>query len=114
MRSAKSSAKMPNITSTKPLTGHSLGAAGVQESILFDPDDAEPSSWQRISRELDPEFDGVPIGACVSTMPDRHGAVNSFGFGGTNATLVFQRHSHRDFHMDGLMKGKRPDHGRCQ
>jgi 3-oxoacyl-[acyl-carrier-protein] synthase-1 len=85
--------KMPNITSTKSLTGHSLGAAGVQESIYsilmmqggFIGESAH-------IEELDPEFEGMPIvrkridDAKIDTVLS-----NSFGFGGTNATLVFQR-----------------------
>ena len=87
--------KMPFITSTKSLTGHSLGAAGVQESIYsilmmqggFIGESAH-------IEELDPEFDGMPIvrkridNARIDTVLS-----NSFGFGGTNATLIFQRYS---------------------
>jgi 3-oxoacyl-[acyl-carrier-protein] synthase-1 len=87
--------KMPYITSTKSLTGHSLGAAGVQESIYsilmmqggFIGESAHIEA-------LDPEFEGMPIvrkridNARIDTVLS-----NSFGFGGTNATLVFQRYS---------------------
>ncbi|MDX8435837.1 beta-ketoacyl-ACP synthase I [Mesorhizobium sp. M4B.F.Ca.ET.215.01.1.1] len=87
--------KMPFITSTKSLTGHSLGAAGVQESIYsilmmqggFIGESAH-------IEELDPEFAGMPIvrkridNARIDTVLS-----NSFGFGGTNATLIFQRYS---------------------
>ncbi|CCV03225.1 3-oxoacyl-(acyl-carrier-protein) synthase I (Beta-ketoacyl-ACP synthase I) (KAS I) [Mesorhizobium metallidurans STM 2683] len=87
--------KMPFITSTKSLTGHSLGAAGVQESIYsilmmqggFIGESAH-------IEQLDPEFEGMPIvrkridNARIDTVLS-----NSFGFGGTNATLVFQRYS---------------------
>ncbi|HEV2898496.1 MAG TPA: beta-ketoacyl-ACP synthase I [Pseudaminobacter sp.] len=87
--------KMPNITSTKSLTGHSLGAAGVQESIYsilmmqggFIGESAH-------IEELDPEFEGMPVvrkridNAKIDTVLS-----NSFGFGGTNATLVFQRYN---------------------
>jgi 3-oxoacyl-[acyl-carrier-protein] synthase-1 len=86
--------KMPYITSTKSLTGHSLGAAGVQESIYsilmmqgrFIGESAHIDT-------LDPEFEGMPIvrkridDARLETVLS-----NSFGFGGTNATLVFQRY----------------------
>ncbi|MER9192501.1 beta-ketoacyl-ACP synthase I [Mesorhizobium australicum] len=87
--------KMPFITSTKSLTGHSLGAAGVQESIYsilmmqggFIGESAHIET-------LDPEFEGMPI---VRKRIDNAGIdtvlSNSFGFGGTNATLVFQRYS---------------------
>jgi 3-oxoacyl-[acyl-carrier-protein] synthase-1 len=87
--------KMPFITSTKSLTGHSLGAAGVQESIYsilmmqggFIGESAH-------IEQLDPEFEGMPIvreridNARIDTVLS-----NSFGFGGTNATLIFQRYS---------------------
>lgn len=86
--------KIPNITSTKSLTGHSLGAAGVQESIYsilmmqagFIGESAHIEN-------LDPEFEGMPIvrsridNAKIDTVLS-----NSFGFGGTNATLIFQRY----------------------
>ena len=85
---------IPPIQSTKSLTGHSLGAAGVQESIYsilmmqagFIGESAHIT-------ELDPEFEGMPIvrkridNAKIDTALS-----NSFGFGGTNATLVFQRY----------------------
>ncbi|WP_157017609.1 beta-ketoacyl-ACP synthase I [Mesorhizobium xinjiangense] len=86
---------MPHIASTKSLTGHSLGGAGVQESIYsilmmqagFIGESAH-------IEKLDPEFEGAPIvrqridDAKIDTVLS-----NSFGFGGTNATLVFQRYS---------------------
>ncbi|MCL6708702.1 beta-ketoacyl-ACP synthase I [Pseudomonas sp. R2.Fl] len=85
--------RIPHIQSTKSLTGHSLGAAGVQESIygLLMMQERFIGESAHIS-ELDPEFDGVPIvrkridNAKIDTVLS-----NSFGFGGTNATLVFQR-----------------------
>jgi len=87
--------KIPHIQSTKSLTGHSLGAAGVQESIygLLMMQERFIGESAHIS-ELDPEFAGVPIvrsridNAKIDTILS-----NSFGFGGTNATLVFQRHN---------------------
>ncbi len=87
--------KIPHIQSTKSLTGHSLGAAGVQESIygLLMMQNRFIGESAHIT-ELDPEFDGVPIvrkridDARIDTVLS-----NSFGFGGTNATLVFQRYN---------------------
>jgi 3-oxoacyl-[acyl-carrier-protein] synthase-1 len=83
----------PPISATKSLTGHSLGATGVQEaiySLLMMENDFICESAN--IEELDPAFadmpivrkriDGVKIGTVLS---------NSFGFGGTNATLVFSR-----------------------
>ena len=87
--------KMPFITSTKSLTGHSLGAAGVQEliySILMMQGGFIGESAH--IETLDPEFEGMPIvrkridNAKIDTVLS-----NSFGFGGTNATLIFQRYS---------------------
>ncbi len=87
--------KIPDIQSTKSLTGHSLGAAGVQESIygLLMMQEKFIGESAHIT-ELDPEFEGVPVvrkridNAKIDTVLS-----NSFGFGGTNATLVFQRHN---------------------
>jgi 3-oxoacyl-[acyl-carrier-protein] synthase-1 len=85
--------EMPHIQSTKSLTGHSLGAAGVQEAIysILSMENRFIGESAHIT-ELDPEFDGVPI--VRSRIDDARIDValsNSFGFGGTNATLVFER-----------------------
>ena len=87
--------KIPHIQSTKSLTGHSLGAAGVQESIysLLMMQAGFIGESAHIT-ELDPEFDGVPI--VRKRIDDAKVDIalsNSFGFGGTNATLVFQRYN---------------------
>jgi len=87
--------KIPHIQSTKSLTGHSLGAAGVQESIysLLMMQAGFIGESAHIT-ELDPEFDGVPI--VRKRIDDARIDIalsNSFGFGGTNATLVFQRYN---------------------
>jgi 3-oxoacyl-[acyl-carrier-protein] synthase-1 len=85
---------IPPISSTKSLAGHSLGAAGVQEAIfsLLMMNNGFICASANIDT-LDPDFEGVPIATqrqdnvsldCVMS--------NSFGFGGTNATLVFRRH----------------------
>ena len=84
---------MPFISSTKSITGHSLGAAGVQEAIysLLMMQNGFICESAHIT-ELDPAFADMPI---VRKRIDnaKLGAVlsNSFGFGGTNATLVFKR-----------------------
>ena len=85
--------RMPAVSSTKSLTGHSLGAAGVQEAIysllMLEQDFIAASA--NID-ELDAEARGMPI---VRERQDDAGLntvmSNSFGFGGTNATLVFRR-----------------------
>jgi 3-oxoacyl-[acyl-carrier-protein] synthase-1 len=86
--------RLPAITSTKSLTGHALGAAGVHEAIysllMMQNNFISPSANVT---QLDPAAEGVPI------VRERRDNVelntvlsNSFGFGGTNATLVFQRY----------------------
>jgi 3-oxoacyl-[acyl-carrier-protein] synthase-1 len=85
--------KCPPIAATKSLTGHSLGATGVQEAIysLLMMNNSFICESANI-QELDPAFADMPI---VRKRVDnaKIGAVlsNSFGFGGTNATLVFKR-----------------------
>ena len=79
----------PVISSTKSLTGHSLGAAGVQEAIysVLMMQNGFVSASANIDT-LDPEFEGLPI---ARTRMDRSLDTvmsNSFGFGGTNGCLV--------------------------
>ena len=85
--------EMPYIASTKSLTGHALGAAGVNEAIysLIMQEEGFIAASANID-ELDPEAEGYPIVReridnaefdCVMS--------NSFGFGGTNATLIFKK-----------------------
>jgi len=84
---------VPNIASTKSLTGHALGAAGVNEAIysLIMQEAGFIAASPNISN-LDPKAEGMPIvreridNAKLDTVMS-----NSFGFGGTNATLVFER-----------------------
>jgi 3-oxoacyl-[acyl-carrier-protein] synthase-1 len=85
--------RVPPISSTKSLTGHSLGAAGVHEAIysLLMQKHAFIAASANI-QQLDARAEGMPI------VTERRDDValnvvmsNSFGFGGTNATLVFKR-----------------------
>jgi 3-oxoacyl-[acyl-carrier-protein] synthase I len=85
---------MPKISSTKSLTGHSLGATGVQEAIyclLMLKDDFVTASAN--VTELDP---ALKPGEIATTRIDNAGLdtviSNSFGFGGTNATLALSRY----------------------
>lgn len=85
--------KSPPISATKSLTGHSLGATGVQEaiySLLMLNNDFVCESAH--IEELDPAFADMPI---VRKRIDNAGLgcvlSNSFGFGGTNATIVMKR-----------------------
>jgi 3-oxoacyl-[acyl-carrier-protein] synthase-1 len=80
----------PLISSTKSLTGHSLGAAGAQEaiySLLMLTNDFACESAH--IEELDPMFADLPILRERKDGPLETVMSNSFGFGGTNATLVF-------------------------
>ncbi len=82
--------KAPMISSTKSLTGHSLGAAGAQEaiySILMLNNDFAAESAN--IEELDPEFADLPILRQRVDKPLETVMSNSFGFGGTNGTLIF-------------------------
>jgi 3-oxoacyl-[acyl-carrier-protein] synthase-1 len=85
--------KCPPISATKSLTGHSLGAAGVQEAIysLLMMNNGFICESANI-QNLDPAFADMPI-ARARKDNVALGAVlsNSFGFGGTNASLVFKR-----------------------
>ncbi len=85
--------KIPPLSATKSLTGHALGAAGVNETIytLLMMEAGFISASANIT-ELDPQAEGMPIvrerqdNVTLNTVMS-----NSFGFGGTNACLVFQR-----------------------
>lgn len=86
-------ADCPAFSATKSLSGHSLGAAGVQEAIyalLMMQGDFIAGSAH--IEELDPDFADMPI---VQETRDNAGLntvmSNSFGFGGTNAALVMRR-----------------------
>ena len=86
---------VPWVSSTKSLTGHALGAAGVNEAIysLLMMQENFLSASANIT-ELDSAAEGIPIvrerqdNITLNTIMS-----NSFGFGGTNATLVFQRYN---------------------
>lgn len=85
----------PPISATKSLTGHSLGAAGVQESIytLLMMQSGFIAESANIAN-LDPEFSDIPIAQERQDNAAINQAMsNSFGFGGTNATLIFQRYN---------------------
>jgi len=85
--------QIPPISATKSLTGHALGAAGVNEAIysLLMMENGFIAPTANIT-ELDPKAEGIPIvretqdNVTLNTVMS-----NSFGFGGTNACLVFQR-----------------------
>ena len=87
--------KCPPISGTKSLTGHSLGATGVQEAIycLLMMNNGFIAKSANID-ELDPAFADVPIvRERIDDVTLDCALSNSFGFGGTNASLVLQRYA---------------------
>jgi 3-oxoacyl-[acyl-carrier-protein] synthase-1 len=89
-----SATRCPPISATKSLTGHSLGATGVQESIY------SLLMMQRLHLRKRPYHRARPRirrhadrAQAHRQCQDRTVLSNSFGFGGTNATLVFQRYN---------------------
>jgi 3-oxoacyl-[acyl-carrier-protein] synthase I len=85
--------KVPLLSATKSLTGHSLGAAGVQEAIysLLMMNNGFVCESANIE-ELDPAFSDMPIvRERLDNVEINCVMSNSFGFGGTNATLIFKR-----------------------
>jgi 3-oxoacyl-[acyl-carrier-protein] synthase II len=82
------------VSGTKSMTGHLLGAAGAVESIfsvLSIRDGKVPPTINL--DDLDPACAGLDIVAGQARSADiRHVLSNSFGFGGTNAALVFKRY----------------------
>ena len=85
--------EIPYFASTKSLCGHSLGATGVQEAIhcmlMLEHNFVAPSINVD---DLDPAADGMPL--VTETIVDAGinvAMTNSFGFGGTNATLILQK-----------------------
>jgi 3-oxoacyl-[acyl-carrier-protein] synthase-1 len=95
LRTVFGAGQVPWVSSTKSLTGHALGAAGVNEAIYSLLMMAENflSASANITH-LDPGAEGLPIvrerqdNVTLNTIMS-----NSFGFGGTNATLIFQRYN---------------------
>jgi len=84
---------MPAVSSTKSLTGHALGGAGVNEAIYSMLMMKEQFLCESANiTQLDPKAEGVPIvrerrdNVALKTVMS-----NSFGFGGTNSTLIFQQ-----------------------
>jgi len=86
--------KVPRFGSSKSLCGHSLGATGVQEAIhcllMLQHDFIAPSINVN---DPDPAVQGMPlVTELIENAGIRTAMSNSFGFGGTNGTLVFQKY----------------------
>ncbi|NOY61716.1 MAG: beta-ketoacyl-ACP synthase I [Gammaproteobacteria bacterium] len=85
----------PAVSSTKSLTGHALGAAGVHEAIysLLMMEGGFIAASANIT-ELDPGAANIPVVTTLQENVELNTIMsNSFGFGGTNASLLFQRYS---------------------
>jgi len=83
---------IPPFSSTKSLTGHSLGATGVQEAIycLLMLQKGFIAGSANVEA-LEPAAEGMPLVTATRDAPLRQALSNSFGFGGTNASLVLRR-----------------------
>jgi 3-oxoacyl-[acyl-carrier-protein] synthase-1 len=85
--------EVPSFSSSKSLCGHSLGAAGVQEAVhcLLMLEQGFVAGSANIS-ELDPKAENLPVLRSSEDRPDLTTVMsNNFGFGGTNACLVFRQ-----------------------
>ncbi len=86
--------EMPKITSTKSLSGHSLGAAGVHEAIystLMMENNFIAASANLTTLDENIDKDTPIVAEKIENIDLKTVMSNSFGFGGTNATLVFQK-----------------------
>lgn len=83
---------MPSISSTKSMTGHTLGAAGAIESIFCIKslnDNVVPPTINLINQDSECDLDYTPLRSVEKKVTLAMN--NSFGFGGTNSTLVFKK-----------------------
>ena len=85
----------PKISSTKSLSGHSLGAAGVHE-LIFSMIMLEKGFLVASANitDMDPEAQDIPILTARQDMDVTRIMSNSFGFGGTNSTLIIEKYVH--------------------
>ena len=92
MRSVFGEGAVPPFSSTKSLTGHSLGATGVQEAIycLLMLQKGFIAGSVNVDTP-DPAVGSLPLVTATREAPLRQALSNSFGFGGTNASLVLHR-----------------------
>lgn len=84
----------PKISSTKSLSGHSLGAAGVHE-LIFSMIMLEKGFLVASANitDIDPEAQEIPILTAREDMDVTRIMSNSFGFGGTNSTLIIEKYA---------------------
>lgn len=85
--------RVPKFSSTKSMTGHGIGAAGVLEVIfcigMLEQGFLAPSIN---IREIDPQVEGLPVVTETLHEGPRTVLTNNFGFGGTNASMVLRRY----------------------
>lgn len=84
--------KMPPFSSTKPFTGHLLGASGAVEAVFSILGIQHDIIWPNLNFNTPmKEFNFMPALKVIQGSGVRHVLSNSFGFGGNNTTLVFSR-----------------------
>ena len=84
--------KVPPVSSTKSMTGHTLGAAGALEAVICIQVINQQKLPPTINQEIpDPDCDLDYVPNQARPAPVQVALTNSFGFGGHNATLVFAR-----------------------
>ncbi|RLV60533.1 beta-ketoacyl-[acyl-carrier-protein] synthase family protein [Parashewanella curva] len=86
---------LPFCSSTKSLTGHTLGAAGAVEAafcfLLLNRKKAGPLPKQVWDRELDPCIPKLPVAKGEESIVVNHALSNSFAFGGSNCSLILSK-----------------------
>jgi 3-oxoacyl-(acyl-carrier-protein) synthase len=84
--------KIPLISSTKPITGHTTSAAGSTEAILSILCLKHSVIWPNLNfREPMPELRFMPVKELITGVPVKHVMSNSFGFGGNDTSLIFRK-----------------------
>jgi 3-oxoacyl-[acyl-carrier-protein] synthase II len=85
---------LPMVSATKSMTGHLMGASGAVEAIFVCLSLLRGSIPPTINvKNVDPDCAGLKLVREVALdLPLRYALSNSFGFGGTNAALIFKRY----------------------
>ncbi len=84
--------RIPPVSSTKPITGHTTSAAGSTEAILSILCLNEGVIWPNLNfTEQMPELRFGPVTSLLKNVPLKHVMSNSFGFGGNDTSLIFSK-----------------------